>query len=200
MRERPIRGLRGARCIRCRANLDACVCDLLDALPPLACPSPIHLLLHHVEARKSTNTGWLATKLLGGAVHLVGASLPEPSLPADALLLSPDAPRALERSDAGRPLVALDAAWKPARRLRRKLATLRARDAVALPPGAIGAFTLRHDAREGHVSTFEALAIAQGILGAPRTEHALRAVFEAFVARSLRVRGVPRRRSEPEST
>ncbi|MEZ4250405.1 MAG: DTW domain-containing protein [Polyangiales bacterium] len=189
MRERPSRGLRGARCIRCRANLDACVCDVIATLPTLRVPSPVHLLLHPGESQKSTNTGWLATQLLEGTVTIVGRDLPEPVLPQGTLLLTPDATRVLNASDAGVPLAAIDAAWKPARRLRRKIATLRNLDAVALPEGAIGRFALRHVAREGHVSTAEALALAMGVLGASETEEALLQVFDAFVTRNLRVRG-----------
>lgn len=192
MRDRPIRGLSGARCIRCRANLGACVCDVVAHLGPLTSPSEVHLILHLTEAHKSTNTGWLATTLLGGHIHPAGLDLPEPPLPDDALLLTPDATRTLHADDAGRPLVLLDAAWRPARRLRRKLATLRARDTVKLPDGATGTYTLRSDARAHHLSTAEAIARALGILGAPETEAALLELFAVFVERNLRVRGTPR--------
>jgi DTW domain-containing protein YfiP len=194
MRERPIRGLCGARCIRCRTHLDACVCDVIATMPALRSPSRIHLLLHLSEGRKSTNTGWLATTLLGGAVHPVGRDLPEPTLPDDALLLTPDASRTLREDDAGRPLLVLDAAWRPARRLRRKLHTLHTRDTVALPESLVHerGYALRHDARESHLATAEAIALALGILGAPETERALLGLFAAFVERGLRVRGLPR--------
>lgn len=194
-REGPIRGLAGACCVRCRVRLEACVCDVLAAHAGeggLATGTPLHLVLHAGEAKKSTNTGYLAARALAGSVvHLHGregrAIAPRPR----ALVLTPEG-RPLAARDAGRPVFVIDAAWRQARRMRRKLPALVEAEPVRLAPGPPSRYALRVGPTPAHLSTLEAVARAWGVLEGPAHREALEAILDVFVERSLALRGVKR--------
>ena len=187
-----LRGARQARCIACRAALEACVCDLLggDVLGGLAQgkvvpPFALHLRMHPNEPFRTSNTGYLAARALAGTVHTDDAGVP-----AGALLLQPGA-RPLGPADAGRVLVVVDGAWRSARRLSRRLLA-RGHRAVGLPPGPPSRYALRSGPTPAHLSTLEAVARACAAVGDVRAAAALEALHDAFVGRALAVRGIPR--------
>lgn len=176
-----LRGVRQARCVGCRAALEACVCDVLR---PLEAPFALHVRMHPNEVYRTSNTGFLAARALGGLVHTDEAGLPE-----GALVLQPGG-RCLGPSDRGATLVAVDGAWRQARRLSRRL-LLRGHRAVGLPPGPPSRYALRTGPTPAHLSTLEAVARACAAVGDDRAAEALEALHDAFVARALAVRGVP---------
>lgn len=186
MAERPIRGLRGSRCIHCRVRLAACVCDVLPSLPT---SGPVSVVVHSGELRRSTNTGFLVTRALLGARLLPhDGPLPRERFEG-ALLLMPGAARELSPGDRGRPLVFLDGSWRQARRIFRKTDALRAATPVRLPEGAALEHRLREATVRGGLATLEAAARALGIVEGPAHERALLRVMEALVTRMRRLRG-----------
>ncbi|MEO0324312.1 MAG: DTW domain-containing protein [Myxococcota bacterium] len=168
-----LRGVRQARCIGCRAALEACVCDVLR---PVAAPFTLYVRMHPNEAYRTTNTGYLAAKALGGRVRTDDATVPE-----GALVLQPGG-RPLEASDAGATLVVVDGAWRQARRLSRRL-LVRGHRAVGLPPGPPSRYVLRTGPTPAHLSTLEAVARACAAVGDAEASRALEALHDAFVRR-----------------
>ena len=80
------------------------------------------------------------------------------------LLLAPDAPP-LSSTDAGRPLLLLDASWRHAAKMRRAVEPVEAR---SIPPGWITAYPRRskiHDDPEAGLATVEALFAARCVVG-----------------------------------
>lgn len=192
-----MRTRRLARCGRCGQCLAACICDLLEPIPV---QTKLLVLMHHLEARKTTNTGRLAELALGARTALWGDPLRgSPELPSGRVLLlfpSPGA-RLLARSDTGQDatLVTPDGSWPQARKIARRVEAACAGRVVLVrvePPGKSG-YTLRHTERAFALATFEAIAHALGVLegeaGEAITRRAL-ALFAEFVRRRSAFRQV----------
>lgn len=179
---KPIRGLSGARCIRCRARMSACVCDVL---PVLETSTPVTFVFHANELRRSTNTGFLAALALNARRLVHNGPLPD----LDGFLLVPGASRVLQASDRGTPLTFLDGSWRQVSRMVRKRRELQRLIPVSLPVKTESSYALREGGRFDELSTLEAAAIAMGIVEGPKHEQALRSVLDAFVARTLVLRG-----------
>jgi DTW domain-containing protein YfiP len=189
-----MRTRRMVRCERCHQGVDACMCD---ALAPIAVRTPIQVLVHHVEAWKTTNTGRLAQLTMGARYDLWGdpTTRAVPSLPqGKVLLLFPsDDARPMREGDAeGAPtLVVPDGTWNQARKIANRVASscegrvVRVRVETDAP----SAYVFRRTAREGALSTFEALAHALSVLEGeegPRVREQALALFAEFVRRQSR--------------
>jgi DTW domain-containing protein YfiP len=170
---------------------------MCSELPRLATRTRVVVVMHHVELRKTTNTGRLAARMLEGAeVRVRGerqqaprAELPEgrklvlfPS--DDAVELSP----ALASESDRVVLLVPDGNWTQARRALRRDPDLKSALPVALPPGPASSYGLRRHPREGGLCTLEAIARALAVLGEVEAERALLASFDEFVRRSLLIR------------
>jgi DTW domain-containing protein YfiP len=187
-----IRTRRLARCDRCNQPLAACICDLLA---PIETHTKLLVLVHHLEARKTTNTGRLAALALGARLGLWGdPEADAPALPEGrVLLLFPSASaRLLVPSDAGdATLVVPDGSWRQARKIARRVETAcegRVERVFVQTPGPSG-YTLRHTEREGALATIEAVAHALRVLegeAGERVADRTLALFAAFVDRQAR--------------
>jgi DTW domain-containing protein YfiP len=168
-----------------------CICDLLA---PMEVRTKVLVLVHHLEARKTTNTGRLAALTLGARFGLWGdPDADPPAIPEGRVLLLFPAERArtITRADLGATLVVPDGSWRQARKIARRVEAAcegRVERVRVEAPGPSG-YTLRHTEREGAVSTIEAiahaLAVLEGERGAEVRDRTL-ALFEAFVARQSR--------------
>ena len=162
------------------------------------------LLVHHIELRKSSNTGLLATELLEGASVVVrGRPDVAPSRP-DAgprLLLFPAegavaiGPEHVKQASAAPlTLVVPDGTWDQARRASRRDPWALGATPVCLPSLPPSAYRLRTAPRPGMLSTLEAIAHAVALLEGPPRGDLIRAqmqsALDVFVERSLRVRGM----------
>jgi DTW domain-containing protein YfiP len=154
------------------------------------------VLVHHLEARKTTNTGRLAALALGARFGLWGdPDADPPALPTGpVLLLFPsERSRVLVPGDAegGATLVVPDGSWRQARKMARRVETAcagRVERVRVEAPGGSG-YTLRHTEREGALSTLEAVAHALRVLErdeGPEVAARTLALFTAFVARQSR--------------
>jgi DTW domain-containing protein YfiP len=178
------------------------VCLLLPSLPTA---TRVVLLLHQLEARKTTNTGRLALRCLPNSeLHLRGRLLDQAPAPppetapwlrpgARAALLfpHPDA-QPLERFSGAQPpltLIVPDGTWSQAVRARSRMPGLAALPCVALTGAEPSPRRLRHEPRPGRLSTLEAIARALGVLEGPAVEQALLAVHRLAVERTLWTNG-----------
>lgn len=162
------------------------------------------LLVHHIELRKSSNTGLLATELLEGSRVVVrGRPDVAPSVPDEGrrLLLFPaDGAVPLGPShcalaaEASVTLVVPDGTWDQARRASRRDPWALGASPVCLPSLPPSAYRLRTAPRPGMVSTLEAIAHAVALLEGPSTGEPIRdqmlRALDVFVERSMRVRGM----------
>lgn len=158
------------------------------------------VVMHHTEARRSTNTGRLALACLPNSeFHLRGVPGAPEALALDPgrepLLLFPhDDAEILAPRPAGSPPVALvvpDGTFRQASKVRARVEGLALARAVRLPPGAPSRYRLRAFPHAHALSTIEAIGRALTILeGDPAAEEALTRVFQGMVARTLVAKGV----------
>ncbi len=188
-----IRTRRLPRCPRCNQAEAACICD---ALVRVAIRTKVLVLVHHLEARKTTNTGRLAALGLGARLGLWGdRDADPPALPdGRVLLLFPsEASRPLVPGDAtsDATLVVPDGSWPQARKMARRVEAACAGrvERVRVEAGVPSLYTLRRTTREGALATIEAIAYALSVLegdeGARVMTETL-ALFGAFVERQAR--------------
>lgn len=191
------------RCPDCWLHLPSCLCA---ELPRLATATRLVLVMHHVELRRSSNTGRLAALALGAEVRVRG--LPgEPARilnasSADAqpagrrfLLFPAENSRDLTSDDArGGPitLVVPDGSWKQASRAAKRDELAAGAEPVRLPPGPPGRYRLRHAPSDHALCTCEAIARAMAILEGPHrgplVEEAMMRALDLFVERTLALR------------
>ena len=184
------------RCSGCRLHRALCACALL---PRIETRTRVLVFIHHLEDRKSTNTGRLAAKCLVNSELVVRgresesprAFVAEPGR--QPLLLFPHpAALPLERFvDADRPitLVVPDGTWRQAAKVRRRVPGLGDVPCVALPPGPPSLYRMRAEPHAGALGTIEAIARALGLLEGPSVQEALERVLRIVVERALWVRG-----------
>ncbi|MHC4956082.1 MAG: DTW domain-containing protein [Planctomycetota bacterium] len=179
------------RCPACRLPPTLCVCDQIERVE---IPFELLVIQHRSEVRSVSNTGSMAAKALDPSRLLPyqGTATPEieDALAGDAptLLLYP-VPQAKEISPAdlqpGTRLVVLDATWRQARRMYRKLHPLRGCRAVTLPPGVEPRWVLREQPAPGMLGTAEAIAAAVEALGCREEAERLRRTLDFVLPRAL---------------
>jgi DTW domain-containing protein YfiP len=189
-----------------------CICALL---PRIATRTRVVLVLHQLEAVKSTNTGIVAARCLSNSAVVYRGRAPEgaaaetleaalQSDPADAadgaeavdaepLLLfpHPSATPLAARPPSDRPisLVVPDGTWAQAARARRRVRALAELRCVSLPEAAAPVDRLRSSPGPGRLATLEAVAVALGILEGPAVGAALMRVYRIMTERTLWTNG-----------
>ncbi len=188
-----------SRCVRCHMHMSLCVCA---RIPRLATRTRIVLVMHRFEARKSTNTGRLATEALPNSELVVRG---RKGAPEDTLAWSPETrPLLLFPHEGALPLASVvrdarpvtlivpDGTWRQASKVRQRVAGLADVPSVYLPAGEPSIYRLRSEAHAAGLSTLEAIARALRVLegdAGPDVEHALLELFRAMVERTLWSRG-----------
>lgn len=193
------------RCPDCRLQRRLCMCALI---PKLQTRTRLVLVLHQLEARKPTNTGLLAVRALPNSTVVMRGrrpdgpdALPDPWLteaapwqqsPDDAVLLFPSEDAlpisAFRNHERPLTLVVPDGTWSQAIRARKRLPGLE-RLRCAVIAGGDSEYRLRHDPRQGRLSTMEAIARAFGALEGPAVQAALEQAHRIMVERTLWSRG-----------
>lgn len=173
-----------------------CICALL---PRTETTTRIVLVMHHVEARRTTNTGRLVLLAFPKASAVVRGRPedPEPPIPIPEgtrpLLLYPaeDAVPLDEVPPSPLPttLVVPDGNWRQASKVRLRAPGMRAIPCVKLPPGPPSAYRLREEAHPHAVSTVEAIARALRILREEEAAAVLDRAFGEMVRRTIFSRG-----------
>jgi len=182
------------RCARCRLHTDLCACQMLS---PMAVATQILLVTHKFEHRKATNTGHLAVQCLAGTQLCLRGREDQSD---DRVVWAPDrTPLLLFPSRDAIPLdewrashptetIALivpDGTWRQANRVRRRVPGLADIQAVSLASNQTSTYRLRRTHLGHRLATFEAIALALGILEGPAIETHLLHVFRAVVDRAL---------------
>jgi len=182
------------RCARCRLHTDLCACQLLA---PMDVATRIVLVTHKFENRKATNTGHLAVQCLKGArLCLRGRE----DLPDDPVVWEPERTPLLlfpckdalpldawrtSHTDQAITLIVPDGTWRQANRVRRRVPGLASIQAVSLNSAQESNYRLRRTHIGNRLATFEAIALALGILEGPTVAVQLLHVFRAIVDRAL---------------
>jgi DTW domain-containing protein YfiP len=191
------RGFRQARCGGCGLTAAACVCRLF---PPLECRVGVSVIMSSAEARSASNSARLLSLWLPGVeLHVRGGegrgadggagrvADPEPLLarPGSALLF-PGAGRAAPLPRDVRHLIIPDGTWAQARRIERRWFARHGLPRVELR----GAWPSLYELRRGRqgVCTFEAAAIALGVLADPALAEALLARFACWATRARQLK------------
>ena len=188
------------RCGRCRLHPKFCICQRWT---PLELGTRVITYVHQRESPKSSNTAYFAAATLSNFdVRIYGARDVVPKsddLIDDArrvcILFPGDDSEVLSQAwvDADpRPvtLVVPDGSWRQARRVARRVLNAESLPRVVLPPGAPSRYIQRRQSQPGHVSTFEAIARALGVLEGADVQEALEGLFKAKVENDLAVRGL----------
>jgi DTW domain-containing protein YfiP len=174
------------RCARCLYRLEWCLCA---EIPRLETRTRIVIVRHHRERFRSSNTGRLAhLALASSALCDVGgpARLTVDALDPAAWLLFPEGePRTEAPVPPPAAVIALDASWHQARRMRQKLPALQGRRVLALAPQAAPA-RMRKAPEPTRVSTIEAIAATLRLLGEPAAADALDRLFALAIERQRR--------------
>ncbi len=171
------------KCPRCL--FPACLCG---ELPAIATRTRIVIVRHHLERHRSSNSGRLAHLALPNSEIIDhGGREGIAALPAldRGWLLWVDGEPISGRPDVGT-LVVLDATWSQARRMYRKIDSVRGLPILKLPDAPMPAARLRAAPGPGRVSTVEAIAGALRILEGDAVAAALEAVFTLAVDRAER--------------
>ncbi len=182
----------------CRLHHGLCLCP---ELPRLVTDTSVTVVMHRHEQHKTSNTGRLAARCLarGRVVVRRPRALDDDAILAGLtrpVLLFPGAgARPLHTLDTRTPvdLIVLDATWRQAIRMARRVRGLPAVPAVSLPPGGPSRYGLRTGSSADRVSTFEAIARALGHLDGSRVEQALNEVFLRVIHRIEWIKGRRRR-------
>ena len=193
-----------ARCSGCSLPPRWCLCD---ALPPVATPLAVHVLIHRHELGKPSSTGRVVSRAVRGAVchtyQRVSRHFPPAGFPADACepdrelwILHPTGeplpavPTATAaRRGAGIHVLLLDGTWRQAGDMLRSVEG-RGR-CVRLPDDAAepSRFWLRDQSAPGHMSTAESLVHVLQAVGESAAAGHLRLHFELHVYATLLARG-----------
>jgi DTW domain-containing protein YfiP len=188
-------GSTDTRCPRCFMKVALCMCE---HLVPIATRTRVVVLMHKIEADKSTNTGRIAAACLQNSDVVTYGNLdgPVPKRPwsddTQPLLLYPSNNAArIEDFVAGPPktLIVLDGTWRQAARLRKHMLVHKEMRAVALPQGAPSIYTLRTGPTASSLSTAEAIARALGVLEGPHVQAHVERALRVMIDRVLWLRG-----------
>jgi DTW domain-containing protein YfiP len=181
-----------------------CLCA---ELPSLSTRTRLVLVLHQLEARKTTNTGRIAALCLPGsrivvrgrADRAVAEQEPPPLLWEEGtqpiLLFPHESARPIEAwrgSLAPVTLIVPDGTWSQAIRARKRIAGLAEVPCAVLPDAsslAAARYRLRHDRRPDRISTLAAIAIALGVLEGAIVQQALERALAMMVERTLWTNG-----------
>lgn len=184
---RSLRGWRTPRCGTCGLPGERCVCA---TLPTLSTHVRVVVVMHRIEAVRSTNTGRLVARMLSRAALRVRGARDETSPevpPGRRLVLFPRAgARMLSREDADTELtlVVPDGTWSQARRIAQRDPLAKDIEAVTLPEME-SSYGLRRNPRIGALCTLEAVAEALRVTGDAAAAEALREAFGRWRDASL---------------
>lgn len=179
----------GGLCPHCYLKLGLCLCS---ELPRIESNIQIVIIRHVKEERLTSNTGRLAALMLSNVCIVPyggGEAFDETPLRGDdTWLLYPDAQPA---RPPGRPqrLVLLDATFRQARRMYKKIPGLHGLPQCALTPPEQRAPGRRTSPRSDGLSTIEAIATALAQFESPELAAPLMAAYAEFVRRADISRG-----------
>jgi DTW domain-containing protein len=188
------------RCKSCQMRQVLCICQVI---PKLNLQTRVVILMHFREARLTTNSAKLASVSLEQSEIRMRGQIGKPILPegiiseqTQPLFLFPStdsvelSPSFLSQFNKPFTLIVPDGSWRQAKRVGRREPILREVPHVKLPPGAPSSYRLRREPSDEHVSTFEAIARALGVIEGKAVQERLEYLFEVMVERMLWGQGI----------
>jgi DTW domain-containing protein len=187
------------RCSRCHLHQPLCICALI---PSVATRTRLRLVIHYREARKPTNTGWLAAACMPGSGTTVTGVAGQPApgfefaddeqpmllFPADDAV--PLSQFSSQLDATRRPvLVVPDGNWRQASKMRARIQGLATLPCVTLPAGESTQYQLRAEPKCGGLATFEAIARVLCIVEGRHVADEMMKIFTILVHRTLWLRG-----------
>lgn len=173
------------RCPRCLLQQRLCLCA---EVPVVATRTRVVIVRHHREEHRSSNSGRLAHMALPNSVIVdhggAGGPTQLPDLDGAWLLFPLGEPQTRAPEPPPKQLIVLDATWSQARRMYRKLDTLRGLPMLRLPEGMRAAHRLRAAPSPDRVSTIEAIAAALRLLEGDEVATPLERLFALAVERA----------------
>ena len=166
-----------------------CLCS---ELPRITSNTEIVIVRHVTEDWLTSNTGRLAALMLTSARIVSyggGEHFDDTMLAGDGTWLLYPGPKQLAHVSLPRRLIVLDATFRQARRMYKKIPALRALPELALCPPDKPRLRLRHPPRADGLSTIEAIAAALGKIENPSLAKPLLAAYAEFVRRANATRG-----------
>jgi hypothetical protein len=187
------------RCATCGLHEELCLCADLD---PIDVPGTrLVVVQHHLESQKPTSTGPLTRALWRDSELIVFGRLDEPldeaplaDAQTDYVVLFPlaDAAAITEEELSPRPgrrraFVLLDATWRQASRMARRVPWVRHMTFRSLPVARPSAWPVRRSRLPHQLCTLEAAIALAHLAGGPAER--LREIFALHVARMQQMRG-----------
>jgi len=186
-------------CPACRLQGWLCVCAHVPSVAPR---TPLVLIVHVRDLGRTSNTVRLLSLAVRGATVLCHGASPTPTDPAahvpagtTPVVLFPGhgarplAPEVVASLPSPPVLVVPDGNWRQASRMVKRLPLLAGAVKVALPQRAFGGTAVRRNHEEHHMSTYEAVAQALGILEGDAIAAPLFEFYRRATDRMLLVRG-----------
>ncbi len=186
------------RCTTCYMREEHCICDLI---PTLHNRTPVTVIMHYRESRKTTNTARLACLALKNSRILIrGVKDNELDL---SPVHHPDHQSVLltlnERSETltsewvakqTKPLhlIVPDGSWRQASKVGKREPELQNIPWVQLAPGPLSRYKLRREHDPRGLATLEAMARALAVIESPDLQVKLEEVFHIMVERTLKTR------------
>jgi DTW domain-containing protein len=158
-------------------------------IPRVATRTHVTIIRHHLERHRSSNTGRLAALALPNSTIIEhGGPFGDARFdPSGAVLVFPaghtqqDVPTVMPTT-----VIVLDASWSQARRMWRKIDSLRGVPTLSLPKQDSPAARLRKAPADGMVSTIEAIAAALRLVEGEAVAAPLEALFANVVDKMRR--------------
>lgn len=186
------------RCDVCKLAAGSCVCELL---PFSRAATDLLLVQHAKEQSSQSDTARLVHRVVRGSGLLVYGErgerfeLPPPARPdtrTAVLFPLPGASVLTDRTNDPKSrlrLIVLDATWRQAKRMSRKIGGLREFPFVTLPESSVPRWRLREPRGSGRLNTAEAVAVALRLLGDHDTAEAVENALSLVAREILKVRG-----------
>jgi DTW domain-containing protein YfiP len=190
-------------CSACRLPGWLCVCGLA---PRLALRTPVAVVAHVSDLPRTSSTVRLLALAVRGVTVLPHGEFPAPADPASCLPAGftplvlfpgrgarPLTPELVATLPSPPALVVPDGNWRQAGRMVKRLPLLAGAVKVTLPDRAFAGTALRRNQAEHHMSTYEAVAQAVGVLEGEAVSAPLLDFYRRATDRMLMVRGRLRR-------
>lgn len=163
-----------------------CVCALVPRLFPR---TQVLVIAHPHELGKPTNTGRFVSRSLAGAALMRHGELRDDPPAGSAVLFPSEDSVPLDASNPPSVLYVPDGTYRQARRILKREARLASVPRVALPETVRAVGHMRRDVRLHHLSTYEAVARALGVLEGDELEAPMLTFLEIVIKRTLWFRG-----------
>jgi DTW domain-containing protein len=171
-------------CSRCYLKSAHCICHVLPVVPTR---TEVLIIRHVTEQHVMSNTGRLAALLLPNC-RIVNftteASFDDSGIAEDGTWLLYPGPNPMPRGPAAKRLVVLDASFRRAKRMYKRIDALQRLPELALPVPSVVPRRLRQPPRADGMSTIEAIAAGLSLVEDRDLGQVLLEVYAEFVRRA----------------